>query len=242
MNKILLVEDNSKIAKGIICELEKSGFEVKHYKEGIPARTYFDNNKNKVDLVLLDIGLPDTSGYTVLKHIRENSAVPVLLETDHTEEEDAVLGFELGADDYIRKPFSLQELTARIKRKLGNKSLNTFEIDPNEFDVIFKGNHLKLTDRQFKILEYLINHSDERRSKEDILEYLFDYLEEHRISKNPEAKRRIFDALDHHTKEHQKQNLNTHIKDIRSKIDPDKNYDRNKYIDSKTNKGYKLKT
>ena len=89
MNKILLVEDQPKIAEGIIYELEKSGLEVKHCSRGDAALEYFNNNK--VDLVLLDIGLPDTTGYAVLKRIRENSEVPVIIETDYTEDIDEEL-------------------------------------------------------------------------------------------------------------------------------------------------------
>jgi two-component system catabolic regulation response regulator CreB len=240
MNKILLVEDQPKIAEGIIYELEKSGLEVKHCSRGDAALEYFNNNK--VDLVLLDIGLPDTTGYAVLKRIRENSEVPVIIETDYTEDIDEELGIDLGADDYIRKPFSLKVLTIKIKRRLGNKSItgnvNIFEVNHDEFDVIFEGNPLGLTDREFNIFERLNDYSNQWCLKEDILQY----LEDCRISKNPEAKRRIFETLDSDTKENQKQNLNTHIKNIRNKIDPDSKHDRNKYIDSKTNKGYKLNT
>jgi two-component system catabolic regulation response regulator CreB len=124
MPHILIVEDESSIAETIIYALETEHFQTTHVTTGAEAISLIQT-RNRFSLVVLDIGLPDTSGLDVCQQIRKQSEIPVLFLTARDSEIDRVLGLEFGADDYVTKPFSPRELVARIKailRRTANSS------------------------------------------------------------------------------------------------------------------------
>ncbi len=112
MTKILLVEDTPDLAHVVVRELEAAGYEVRHAVDGLSALRLYE--KETPDLIILDWVLPRLDGLEVLRRIRQHSAVPVLMLTARSEETDRVVGLEVGADDYLTKPFSMRELIARV--------------------------------------------------------------------------------------------------------------------------------
>jgi len=175
MTNILLVEDDKIIAESITFALEKDAFEVTHCELGSDALEHVNNNP--VDLVLLDIGLPDMNGFDVLRKIRSDSDVPVIIVTARDDDADIVLGLEgLGADDYVTKPLSPRVLVARVKTQLRHtnkqqisSNSEVFKINDAMKQVVFQGETLTLTALEFKILAYLIKHPNKIHSKEHLL-------------------------------------------------------------------------
>ena len=175
MANILLVEDDKIIAESIAFALEKDAFVVTHCELGSDALEYINNNQ--VDLVLLDIGLPDMNGFDVLRKIRATHETPVIIVTARDDDADIVLGLEgLGADDYVTKPLSPRVLVARVKTQLRhtNKQQSpseskVFKINDAMKQVVFQGATLVLTALEFKILTYLITHPNKIHSKEHLL-------------------------------------------------------------------------
>lgn len=135
---ILLVDDEEKIVEVIEAYLKKEEFEVFSCSNGKEALNIFNNNK--IDLILLDLMLPDLSGEEVCKVIREKSCVPIIMITAKTEEEDLLEGFDIGADDYVTKPFSVKQLIARIKALLRRAS----NCDKEEEMLAFNDGELKI--------------------------------------------------------------------------------------------------
>ncbi len=123
MPQILLVEDTEKLADAIIKELTQANFQVSHAAKGQTALQMFADHA--FDLVILDWMLPDIDGLDVLRHMRQNSATPILMLTARSDEIDRVLGLEMGADDYLTKPFHMRELIARVRAMLRRVELIT---------------------------------------------------------------------------------------------------------------------
>ncbi|MCK5147519.1 response regulator transcription factor [bacterium] len=121
MPQILLVEDTVELANVIVEELKRSGFDVQHVGDGESALDMLQNSE--VDLVILDWMLPGMDGLTVLRRLRQTDYVPVLMLTARSDELDRIMGLELGADDYLTKPFSLREMTARVRAILRRHDL-----------------------------------------------------------------------------------------------------------------------
>jgi len=178
---ILVVEDEPKIAELLQDYLKQSGFSASIIADGlgvIPAL------KNKmVDLVLLDIMLPGRDGMDILRELRSFSQVPVIMVTARVEEIDRVLGLELGADDYICKPFSPREVVARVKAVLRrqNAPQNTesvLQINQQRFEVKVNGHCLKLTRTEFNLLYRLSKHPGNVYSRDQLVEEIYD---DHRI-------------------------------------------------------------
>ena len=175
MANILLVEDDKIIAESIAFALEKDAFVVTHCELGSDALEYINNNP--VDLVLLDIGLPDMNGFDVLRKIRATYETPVIIITARDDDADIVLGLEgLGADDYVTKPLSPRVLVARVKTQLRHTNEHqspseskVFKINDAMKQVVFQGETLTLTTLEFKILAYLIKHPNKIHSKEHLL-------------------------------------------------------------------------
>ena len=175
MTNILLVEDDNIIAESITFALEKDAFIVTHCELGSDALEHVNNNP--VDLVLLDIGLPDMNGFDVLRKIRSDSDVPVIIVTARDDDADIVLGLEgLGADDYVTKPLSPRVLVARVKTQLRHtnkqqisSNSEVFKINDAMKQVVFQGETLTLTALEFKILAYLIKHPNKIHSKGHLL-------------------------------------------------------------------------
>lgn len=184
-NKILVVDDEKSIADIIKFNLEKEGYYVDTAYDGEEGIAKVD--KYKPDLVILDVMMPKKDGFEVLKEIRMNSNIPVLMLTAKEEEFDKVLGLELGADDYITKPFSMRELVARVKsnlrrvdyEKLPDSNLiinsNELSIDLVKYEVKKSGNIVELTLREFELLKFLASSAEQVFSREQLLEEVWGY-------------------------------------------------------------------
>ena len=162
-DSILIVEDETNIRANMAEFLQAEDFETVLAKDGEEAIALFE--EKKVDLVILDLMLPKVDGLEVCKHIRRNSDVPIIMVTARDEEIDKLLGLELGADDYITKPFSLRELKARIKAVLRRTksgsvkgaadevlSFGTLEVDLGRREVKQQGKIIDLTPSEYAIL------------------------------------------------------------------------------------------
>ena len=187
--KVLIIEDEKPISDIIKFNLEKDGFQVDTAYDG--EKGLQDLLSLNPDLVLLDVMLPKMDGFEVLKRAREKSQVPILMLTAKEEEVDKVLGLELGADDYITKPFGMRELVARIKaniRRVGsgdgdgvgsdNQPVHQYgnlEIDMNRYEVRKEGIALELTLREFELLKYLAERENKVFSREQLLEEVWGY-------------------------------------------------------------------
>ena len=178
--KVLLVEDDPSIASVVSRGLGDAGFGVEHVgngKDAVAAQGY--------DFVLLDLGLPDMDGFDVCKAIRLKSQVPIIILTARSDEFDRVVGLELGADDYVVKPFGMRELVARIRAVLrrggiehGNHdtaiSVGALSIDEKTRRAVIDGNELALTPKEFDLLAYLAASPDVVHRRNDILEHVWD--------------------------------------------------------------------
>lgn len=182
---ILIIEDEPAIVDTISYPLETEGFETVWVATG--AEGLKELAKGDVHLVILDIGLPDTSGFDLLKEIRNERDIPVLFLTARTEEIDRVVGLELGADDYIMKPFSPRELTARVKAVLRryksehsceNTDNNRFHIDENRRIIRYHGKKLDLTRYEYEILHLFMRNPGWVFTRERIMDLIWEEPEE----------------------------------------------------------------
>ncbi len=186
MNTVLVVDDEQAIADIIKFNLEREGYEVLTAKDGRDALNTLQ--ESSVNLVLLDVMMPEMDGFTCLKEIRKDSKVPVIMLTAKEEEVDKVLGLELGADDYVVKPFSMRELIARVKANLRRREFENEEnreaesitagdllIDLNKYEVQKNGKVLDLTLREYELLLFLAKSPDQIFSREELLEKVWGY-------------------------------------------------------------------
>lgn len=178
--KILIIDDEEDILKLLSMVLKKEGFEnIYTAEDGEGGFTLF--NRINPDIILLDIMLPDEEGYEVCKKIRKTSNVPILFISAKTEEIDRVLGFALGGDDYITKPFSPKEVAYRIKAILRRSSYNDeeqnkstilnlgpFQIDEEKIEVRKNGELIELKPKEYKMFIYLAKHPNQILSKEKL--------------------------------------------------------------------------
>lgn len=182
MKKILLVEDNETIIMGLKYSLEQEGFEVLSAKNAKESKEKL--NQEKVDLILLDVSLPDGNGFDICKEIKQNSDIPVIFLTAQDEEKSVVLGLDLGADDYIVKPFRTRELISRINsvlRRYGKKEgslsiiqYKNIKIDTNKA-VVYKDNEeIVFTSLEYKILLLLFSNQNKLITREQLLERIWD--------------------------------------------------------------------
>ena len=185
---ILIVDDEKPIVDILKFNLQKEGFDtIEAYDGATGLQLAMEKNP---DLILLDVMLPQMDGFTVCKEIRVKSQVPIILLTAREEEVDKVLGLELGADDYITKPYSVRELLARIKANLrrtkktqpvvttDNSDLLTFgrlTIDTERFEVQKDGKPVEITVREFELLKFLASQPDKIFSREKLLEKVWKY-------------------------------------------------------------------
>ncbi|MCI1944602.1 response regulator transcription factor [Clostridium luticellarii] len=177
IGKILIVDDDENICEVIKMYLENAGYKTQIANDGKMAETLF--LEYKPDLVLLDIMLPNIDGIDVLKWIRKEYETPVIMLTAKGETFDKVLGLELGADDYIVKPFEAKEMLARIKAVLrrytvdnDNKEVLKFEqltIDINSYNVVYKNEEIKMPPKEFELLYYLANNKNRVFTREQLL-------------------------------------------------------------------------
>lgn len=177
--KILIVEDEVKIGQSLEKGLKSAGFETKLVIEGNSALKEIEAF---YDLVLLDIMIPNASGYEVAKEIvKNNPKTKIIFLTSKSTLDDKLIGFDIGADDYITKPFSFEELIARIKavlkREPQEKTLNhkNILIDLNNIKVLVGENEVNLSKREFELLKFLFQNKSHVFSKEDLIEKVWGY-------------------------------------------------------------------
>lgn len=184
MAKILIVEDDSKIARFVELELRHEGYETETATDG---RTGLAKAlEPQTDLVLLDIMLPELSGMEVCRRIRQESTVPVIMLTAKGDVTDKVAGLDMGANDYMTKPFAIEELLARIrvalkshsaepKKNGGCLSHGKLTVDPAARQVSFDGEPLILTKKEFDLLAFLLKNKNRAVPREELLSAVWDY-------------------------------------------------------------------
>ncbi len=207
-SKILVVEDEPAIAETILYALQSEGFEAIHFETGGEALSAF--REKPTDFIVLDVGLPDITGFDVCREIRKTSDVPILFLTAREGEIDRVVGLEIGADDYVVKPFSPRELTARINAILRRTSHRPkpaddsditvtkngrLELLPERYLARLDGRELDLSRYEFGMLKIFMKHPGRVYSRDQLMELVWD---------EPEA------ALD--------RTVDAHIKTLRRKL------------------------
>ncbi len=190
MSKILVVDDEKPISDIIKFNLEKEGYEVVTAADGEEAIQQVDDEQP--DLILLDLMLPKIDGLEVARRVRTKYTTPIIMVTAKDSEIDKVLGLELGADDYVTKPFSNRELVARVKANLRRQDTvvknsaaaenesNTIEVgdlkvDPDAYMVSKRGDDIELTHREFELLYYLAQHIGQVMTREHLLQTVWGY-------------------------------------------------------------------
>jgi DNA-binding response OmpR family regulator len=185
MYNLLLVEDDFSLSDTLDYYLKGEGFNVFLGRDVKSAEHIIDTRK--IDLVILDIALPDGSGLDLCKKIRENNDMPIIFLTAMDEEQDIVRGFDLGADDYLTKPFKARELLSRIKSllrrtgKLNEKvvKIDDLTIDLKQFKVFKKDVELELTSLEYRLLIFLIENRGQVLTREQILSSLWDSFDQY---------------------------------------------------------------
>jgi len=197
---ILIVEDEATIANVLTLYCEQEGFRVTHFDRGNDVVNYVKNNS--VDLMLLDLMLPGVDGITICREVRNFSDLAIIMITAKVEEIDRLVGLEIGADDYICKPFSPREVIARVKtvmRRIGTLRgtivQSGFTLEPESYKLTLDGSLIELTPIEFKIFELLITNIERIFTRGEILNTVY----------NDSA-------------EVSDRNIDTHIKKIRQKI------------------------
>jgi len=176
---VLIVEDEPRIAEPLMFALEREHFAVTHVTLGQQALDAVAGQA--VDLVVLDVGLPDMNGFDVLKQLRQHSELPVLFLTARQDEVDRILGLELGGDDYVTKPFSPREVVARIRailKRLGPKSdididtdkATPWQVDDRGLRVFFRHTELSLTRSEYRILTTMVQRPGQVFSRAQLLD------------------------------------------------------------------------
>ena len=181
--KILLIEDEVKIARFLELELKYEGYEVYQSHDGREGLNMA--LEGKYDLIVLDIMLPSMNGMEVLRRLRQHSEIPVIMLTARDQVMDKVMGLDMGADDYLTKPFAIEELLARIRVALKRKGvpvqfskvieINGLKIDLDKYTISYKNDAIDLTKREFDLLKYLMENQNIVLTREKILEKVWGY-------------------------------------------------------------------
>jgi len=175
--KVLIIEDEGGIVDNIVYALKTEGFETHWCSTGMDGLEALE--AGDISLIILDVGLPDINGFELFKKIKDKVNVPVIFLTARSEEIDRVVGLEIGADDYVTKPFSPRELTARVKavlrRSTGKKTEAApmslpFECDEKRNSITYYGEPLKLSRYEYRLLKILIEHPGWVYSREQLME------------------------------------------------------------------------
>ncbi len=186
-SRILIVEDERAVARGLEYALASEGFDVKWARDGQQALNL--TFQERPDLILLDIRLPDISGFDVCRQLRAaGQRQPILMLTARDEEVDKVLGLELGADDYIVKPYSLREVISRVRAQLRRaygelsagpgvrlESFGDVVVDAEKLLVTKKGQAVDLTPTEFRLLNHLLSNPDRPMSRTHLIETVWGY-------------------------------------------------------------------
>ena len=175
MPSVLIVDDEPRIAEPLMFALERDHFAVTHVELGQQALAHLAHQV--VDLVVLDVGLPDLNGFEILKQLRQTSQVPVLFLTARQDEVDRILGLELGGDDYVTKPFSPREVVARIRAilkrlapRVDDSASSLWQLDEAAARILFRGAALTLTRSEFRILSALLKHPGQVFTRAQLLD------------------------------------------------------------------------
>src|SRR3954454_1248708 len=206
---VLVVEDEESFVEALVVGLKREGFRVKIARDGLEALEVFD--ASRPDLVLLDVMLPKMSGVDVCRELRNRSRVPIVMVTAKASEIDTVVGLEVGADDYVTKPYRLRELVARMRAVLrraprdrnGDASGEVLEVgdvalDPERHEVVIRGDHVQLPLKEFELLELLLDNAGRVLTRETLIDRVWgsDYVGDTKT-------------------------LDVHIKRLRSKVEDD---------------------
>ncbi len=193
---ILVADDEASIRRILETRLKMIGYEVITASDGEEAIAMF--NKHNPDLIVLDVMMPKLDGYGVTREVRRTSDVPIIILTALSDVSERITGLELGADDYVTKPFSPKELEARVKsvlRRTTNRetiassgkvaknviSTGQIKIDTVRRQVFRKNERIRLTGMEFSLLELLVNNSGQAFSRNEILQHVWAYPPDHRI-------------------------------------------------------------
>ncbi len=181
--KILVVEDDKDIVRLLKYNLEKEGYRVSAAADGEAGLTAA--RKERPELLILDVMIPKLDGFELLKMLRRETRAPVLMLTARKEEVDRVLGLELGADDYVTKPFGVRELLARVKALLRRAApveaaasflrAGGIEMDVERYEVRVRGKDVQLTSKEFEFLKVLLQAGGRALSRDQILEKVWGY-------------------------------------------------------------------
>ncbi len=215
MKHVLIVEDEKKLADIMIAYLNKEQFRVTHYESGSGVSDWVKNNQPNI--ILLDLMLPDVNGKDLCKEIRQFSTVPIIMVTAMIDEIDRLIGLELGADDYVCKPFSPKEVVARVKAVLRRSEgdfnqgeiYDAFQVNDETYSIKLHGDRLDLTPVEFRLLKMFIQSPGRVFNRDQILDNIF---EDGRI------------VLD--------RTVDTHVKNLRHKLktaSPEHDYVRSLY-------------
>jgi len=180
---IIIIDDDPNISELMSLYLEKEGYQTTEFLSGVEALSKM--NDLRPDLILLDVMLPQMDGYEVLGEIRKNSKVPVIMVTAKGDTFDKVLGLELGADDYLVKPFDTKELLARVKAVIRRYSdviedknvinLPDLLIDMTDFNLTYFGNKMELPPKEMELLYYLASNPNRVFTREQLLDKIWGY-------------------------------------------------------------------
>ncbi len=221
-NCILIVDDEQRMRKLIRDFLTVKGYDILEAQDGEEALKIYEKNKNKINLILLDVMMPKLDGWSVLRQIRQESKVPIIMLTARGEEQDELFGFELGVDEYISKPFSPKILVARVQAILkrtnqdiqNKKEYGGIKIDKEGRTVSVDDKQIELSLREYELLTYLVDNENIALSRDKILSNVwnYDYYGDSRT-------------------------IDSHIKKIRHKLGK-----KGKYIKTIRGVGYKFET
>ena len=180
---ILIVDDESRMRKLIKDFLMQKNYNILEANDGEEALKVWEENQKSINLILLDVMMPKLDGWSVLRQIRQNSKIPIIMLTARGEEQDELFGFELGVDEYISKPFSPKILVARVEailRRTQEKALELKEyggitIDPEGRTVKVDGKQIEMSLREYELLKYLVDNSNIALSRDKILNNVWNY-------------------------------------------------------------------
>ena len=180
---VLVVDDESRMRKLVKDFLIQKQYKVLEASDGEEALKIFEENQNKINLILLDVMMPKLDGWSVLRQIRQTSQVPIIMLTARGEEQDELFGFELGVDEYIAKPFSPKILVARVEAILNRtkpkendvKEYGGIVIDSDGRTVKIDGKQIDLSLREYELLKYLLDNENIALSRDKILNNVWNY-------------------------------------------------------------------
>ena len=180
---VLIVDDEARMRKLIKDFLAQKGFGILEAADGEDALKVFEENQNKINLILLDVMMPKLDGWSVLRQIRQTSKVPIIMLTARGEEQDELFGFELGVDEYISKPFSPKILVARVEAILKRtqpeesklKDYGGIVIDAEGRTVTVDGKQIEMSLREYELLKYLVDNKNIALSRDKILNNVWNY-------------------------------------------------------------------